>query len=149
MEEKILVSKIKEGIVVDHIDTGRGKDVVEILGLNGSSETKFILGVNYDSNKSGRKDFLKIQDRGISKGELNKISLVSPNATISIISNYEVVSKSKVEMPEIIEGMVRCFNPNCVTRHEKIKTKFYVYGRDPLVLKCHYCEKSSSKVDLM
>lgn len=147
MDEKI--TKIKEGIVIDHIKTGKGGDVVNILGLDSDSHVSYTLGIKYVSNKLGKKDVLKVEGGGLDEEKLNKIALISPNATISRISNYNILSKRKVELPNVVEDIVSCFNPNCITRYENVRTKFSVVSKNPLILRCHYCEKSSSKIDLI
>lgn len=60
--------------------------------------------------------------------ELNKIALIAPNATINIVKNAEVVEKQKVTLPEIIEGIVYCTNPNCISNdsREPITSKIKV-----------------------
>ncbi|RUM45057.1 MAG: hypothetical protein DSY35_01285 [Desulfurobacterium sp.] len=64
--------------------------------------------------------------RELKEEEVNKISLISPRATINIIRDYEVVEKRKVEIPEIVEGVLKCANPNCITNFENVTTKFSV-----------------------
>ncbi|MFH1210069.1 MAG: aspartate carbamoyltransferase regulatory subunit [archaeon] len=146
MDERI--TKIKEGFVIDHIEAGKGKEVLNILNLD-NKENPYTLGVRYDSKKLERKDVLKIENLDLGEHELNKVALIAPNATINKISNYNVISKKKVELPNVIENTVICFNPNCITRHEDVKTRFYVVTKSPLILRCHYCEKSSSKIELI
>ncbi|MBU2634184.1 MAG: aspartate carbamoyltransferase regulatory subunit [Nanoarchaeota archaeon] len=145
MNEKI--TKIKEGIVIDHIDIGKVKEVAEILNLD--TETPYTLGMNYESGKIGKKDVLKIEGKELDEEDLNKVALIALNATINKIVNYKVVSKRKVELPKLIKGIVRCFNPNCITRYEDVETQFDVVKKNPLILRCYYCEKSSSKVELI
>jgi len=72
---------------------------------------------------------------------------VAPKATLIEIKDYDVVSKTKVEIPDHIEKIVKCFNPKCVTNNQNIETKFTVitdhHGR--MKLKCHYCEKTMAQ----
>lgn len=147
MNEKI--TNIKEGIVIDHIETGKGKEVVNVLDLDLDNEVSYTLGVRYDSSKMSKKDVLKIEGRDLDEEELNKMALISPNVTINKIFDYKIISKRKVELPKSIQGIVRCFNPNCITRFEDVKTKFFIVNKKPLILRCHYCEKSSSKLELI
>ncbi|MCD4666421.1 aspartate carbamoyltransferase regulatory subunit [archaeon] len=147
MNEKII--KIKEGVVIDHIEHGKVKDVITILNLDANKDVSYTLGVKHESSKIGNKDFLKIENINLNEDELNKIALISPNVTINLISDYNIINKRKVELPNFIQGIVKCFNPNCITRYEDVKTKFYVVNQNPLILRCHYCEKSSSKIELI
>ena len=73
--------------------------------------------------------------------EVNKLALVAPSAKINIIRGYDVVEKKEVQIPDYVEGIVKCMNPKCITNHEKVRTKFAVVNAAPIVLKCHYCEK--------
>ena len=73
--------------------------------------------------------------------EINKIALIAPQAKLNIIKDYEVVEKKVVEIQEQVTGIVKCFNPKCITNKEKIITKFTLVDRENVILKCHYCEK--------
>ena len=99
------------------------------------------LGTNLKSTKLGRKAIIKIWDKFLEDDEVNKLALVAPSAKINIIRDYDVVEKKKVNVPERVEGIVKCMNPKCITNHEKVRTKFAVVNASPIVLRCHYCEK--------
>jgi aspartate carbamoyltransferase regulatory subunit len=46
----------------------------------------------------------------------------------------------EVKLPGIIEGIVECVNPCCISNSgEPAVPKFYVKKEEPLTLKCHYC----------
>ena len=62
-------------------------------------------------------------------------------AVVNIIKNYEVVEKRAVEVPETIEGFVKCANPKCITNMEPVRTSFTVLQGDEISLRCKYCEK--------
>jgi len=94
----------------------------------------------------GRKDILKIEDRELDPTEVNKIALIAPNATINIVREYEVARKERVELPEKVSGLVKCPNPNCVTNHEPVRTQFLVVHRDPVRLRCGYCDREVDDV---
>lgn len=141
MKEKIVkelkVPAIEEGTVIDHIPAKVTLKVVDILKLRDELVT---IGINLKSKKLGKKGIVKIADKELSKKEFDRIALVAPKATINIIKNYKPVKKIQVEVPDIIEGILTCINPHCITRHQKIKTKFNVLNKAPLEVKCHYCE---------
>ena len=90
--------------------------------------------------------FTKASSLGYEKKEIDKISLISPHAKVNIIKNYEVVEKREVEIPDIISDVLLCSNPDCISNHEEIKTKFYIISRNPLTLRCHYCERVASEL---
>lgn len=132
---------IRNGTVIDHIAPGNAIRVLRILGMPRSGWTSIITAAMNVPSSRGRKDILKIEDRELDPAEVNKISLIAPNATINIIREYEVVRKERVELPEKVSGLVKCPNPNCVTNAEPVKTQFVVRERDPLRLACGYCDR--------
>src|SRR3990170_1283194 len=91
-----------------------------------------------------------IGGKTIDKKEVDKIALIAPNATVNIIKDYEVVRKFKVMVPEIIEGIVKCFNPNCVSsQYQNIISKLHVINKNPIKLQCHYCERIMNSKDIV
>jgi aspartate carbamoyltransferase regulatory subunit len=145
MNDKVLkVSAIKDGTVIDHIPADSLFKVISILGLK-KLETHMSLGTNFDSKKLGKKAIIKLSDVYLLDEDINKISLVAPDAKLNIIKDYNVVEKKSVQIPEKIIGIVKCVNPKCITNNEDIVTKFNVLSRDDLKLKCHYCEKITDK----
>lgn len=141
---KLKVSAIKEGTVIDHIPAKSLFKVISILGLD-DIDHQITFGTNLDSEKLGAKAIIKVSDIFFEDKEINKIALIAPHAKLNIIRDYEVVEKKEVEIPETITGIVKCFNPKCITNNEKIITSFKMVSSDPISLKCRYCEKITSK----
>ena len=67
----------------------------------------------------------------------------------NIIEDYKVIKKVKVDIPDTLINIVKCQNPNCVTNHEEIKTKFVLINKQPLKLMCHYCERAVNSSEIM
>ena len=149
--EAILVRKIESGTVIDHIPPGRAFIVLRILGLLQELDSRLAVIVNTDSRKYGRKDIIKVEGRFIGGEILNKIALVAPNATINIIRGYSVVEKYRVSLPDRLEDVARCSNPNCITNsgREDVKPIFKVVSRDPVRLKCLYCDRYTESEDIL
>ena len=141
------ISAIKEGTVIDHISTANTFKVLDLLNLR-SSENFVTVGMNLESRKLGKKGLVKIGGRFLTKQEVDKISLVAPEANINIIKDYEVRKKFSVEIPDIIQGIIKCANTNCITNKEPAKTKFQVVSRNPLKVRCHYCERVVGKENI-
>lgn len=141
---KLKVSAIKDGTVIDHIPAKSLFKVITILGLD-KIQNQITFGTNLDSKKLGGKAIIKVSDKFFADDEINKIALIAPHAKLNIIKDYEVVEKKIVETPETITGIVRCFNPKCITNNEVITTSFKVIEKDPIALKCKYCEKITSE----
>jgi len=145
--KQLSVSAIKNGTVIDHIPANNLFTVINILGLE-HIENQITFGTNLESKKYGKKAIIKVSDIYFTEEEINKIALVAPAARLNIIRNYEVVEKHELTIPGEIEGIVRCFNPTCITNHEIIKTRFSIISKKPLRLKCYYCEKITDEEHL-
>ncbi len=142
----IKVSALREGTVIDHLVAGTALKVLHILGI--AFEGAVMIGLNLDSSKVGRKDIIKIERREVTPHEVAKIALVSPRATFSIIRDFQVVEKFTPSLPRLIEHMIRCPNPSCISRQDRVKTKFVVIRSDPLRVRCYYCERSLRKEEI-
>lgn len=143
-KKEMVVSAIENGTVIDHIPTEAVYQVAHILGLE-KYEDEVLIGNYLSSQKFIRKGIIKIKNKYFTKEELSKISLVAPMASIINIKNYEVIEKIEAEIPDHIENFIKCMNPMCITNHEKIATKFDVVDKENLKLRCHYCEKFTTK----
>jgi aspartate carbamoyltransferase regulatory subunit len=149
-ETMLYVSKIKDGTVIDHITGGHALDVVRILGITGREKRIITIAMNVPSKRFKIKDIVKIEGRELNSREVHKIALLAPHATINIIRDYKVVEKQRVKLPSVIEGIVKCANPACVSNsNEPVQSKFYVKSEEPLVLKCHYCGYMMDKNDVL
>ena len=137
---KLKVSAIKDGTVIDHIPAENLFKVITILGLD-NFNNMITFGNNLDSAKLGSKAIIKVADKFFEDDEINKIALIAPNAKLNIIRDYEVAEKRVVKIPGEIKGIVKCFNPKCITNNEKVTTCFKVTAQSPVALKCRYCEK--------
>ncbi len=145
--KELAVSAICNGTVIDQIDSKRTFIVSEILRLH-EEEREVLVGINLSSKKLKKKGIIKIEGKNLTRSEVNKIALIAPDATLNIIQNYEVVKKLQVELPDIIEGLVKCINPNCVSNHQTVENKIHVAGKNPVKLRCHYCERLMGVKDI-
>jgi aspartate carbamoyltransferase regulatory subunit len=146
--KELVVSAIENGTVIDHIPTHAVLQVMRILNLD-QSPYQVLFGVNLDSQKYGKKGIIKVRDKFFDSIEINKIALVAPTATLIEIRDFKVVSKKNVEIPDSVEGFVKCFNPRCITNHEEVPTRFRVVDKENLKLLCHYCEKITKKENVV
>ncbi|HJJ28083.1 MAG TPA: aspartate carbamoyltransferase regulatory subunit [Methanocorpusculum sp.] len=138
ISQGIVISPIKNGTVIDHITAGQGLVVLRILGLLKGSTTRFTLACNVVSSRGGQKDLVKIEDRELSKEEVDRIALIAPNATISIIRDFKIAEKKSVEIPAEIRGVITCPNPNCITNtKEPVESRFVSHPRG---YRCVYCD---------
>ncbi|MGM0590264.1 MAG: aspartate carbamoyltransferase regulatory subunit [Halobacteriota archaeon] len=135
---ELRVSKIRNGTVIDHVTSGQALNVLAILGIDGSSGESLSVGMNVPSDRLGRKDIVKVENRELSQSEVDVLSLIAPEATINIVRDYEVVEKNRVERPEVVVGVLSCPNRNCISNaDEPVESKFEVV-RD--AVRCAYCD---------
>ena len=144
------VSKIKDGTVIDHINSGYALEVVKILGITGREKRVMTIAINVPSKRLRAKDIVKIEGRALNSREVNKIALVAPHATINIVRDYAVVEKQEVKLPRVIEDIIKCTNPRCISNsNEPVGAKFYVESEEPLLLQCHYCGYLLERADVL
>jgi len=146
-KKELVVSAIKNGTVIDHIPADKLFQVIRALNLNDCTE-QILMGNNLISHKLGKKGIIKCQDIFFKKSEINKIALITPQATLITIRNYDVVEKIKIGIPDTIEGMVRCYNPKCITNNEAVLQKFSVIDKEDIKMQCNYCQKITKKETL-
>ena len=140
-EEKLKIDKIKKGTVIDHIDSGYALTILNLTGL-GESPNLMTIGVNVSSKKYTKKDIIKIEGEFLDKIQMQQISILSPNAQISLIEDYKVIEKKKVKLPYIIKKLILCQNKTCISNSEEpIDTEFNVLEEKPLKIQCIYCNR--------
>ena len=144
--QEMPVAALQNGTVIDHIPSNKLFQVVNLLHLD-TMKTPVTIGYNLKSKKMGKKSIIKVADKFFSDEELNQLSVITPNVTLCIIRDYDVVEKKEVRMPSELTDIVKCANPKCITNNEPMKTHFHVANG---ILTCHYCEKEQeiSKVEL-
>lgn len=141
-ESNLIVRRIKDGTVVDHIEGGKGLKVLEALGIDGSDGNVITIALNVPSGKYSKKDIIKVENRYLADYDTNKLAIISPKATINIIKDYKLVEKRRVALPNKIEKIFRCSNPDCITNSsEYIESVMDVVDKNGLVLKCKYCTR--------
>ncbi|MFX1376994.1 MAG: aspartate carbamoyltransferase regulatory subunit [Promethearchaeota archaeon] len=141
MEEKLKIDKISKGTVIDHIDAGYALTILNLTGLD-ESKNLITIGVNVSSKKYQTKDIIKIENVFLNETQMQQISILSPNASISLIENYKVIEKMKVTLPKIIKKLILCVNLTCISNSEEpIDTEFLVLEEKPLKIQCAYCER--------
>lgn len=141
------VYALKNGTVIDHIPEGKGLDIIDLLNLKQWNKI-VTLGIGFSSKRLRKKDLIKIENKELTPQEVNTIAIIAPSATLNIIRNYKITKKAKVEIPAMIEGIIQCPNPACITNHDNVKTKFYKEKGEHLFWRCHYCERYFLEEDI-
>jgi len=141
-ESNLIVRRIKDGTVIDHIESGRGLKVLEALGIDGKDGNVITIALNVPSGKFSKKDIIKVENKFLQDFDTNKLAVISPKATINIIKDYKLVEKRRVFLPNKIEKIFRCSNPDCITNsNEDIESTMDVIDKTGLVLRCKYCTR--------
>jgi aspartate carbamoyltransferase regulatory subunit len=141
MAKKVSVAAIGEGTVIDHIPAGYALIIHQLLKLS-QIKHRITLGLNLSSASMGLKDLIKIENHFLTEKEIHDIAVFAPRATISLIKNYKVSSKSPVKFPDDISRVLVCPNPRCITNSETLDTLFHVKEhKQHVLLRCHFCEK--------
>ena len=139
---ELKVSAIENGTVIDHIPAENVFKVIKILGLD-KFDDMVLFGTNLDSKKFGKKGIIKVANKFFQSEEINKIALIAPSVTLTIIKDYKKAEKRNIEVPDTISNYVKCVNPNCITNNENVISRFNVISKvkGDIKLQCHYCEK--------
>ncbi|MCK9150915.1 aspartate carbamoyltransferase regulatory subunit [Methanobacterium alcaliphilum] len=146
--KELKVKPIKNGTVIDHITANNSLNVLRILGLP-NKKSKVTIAMNVQSPHMGHKDIVKIENRELASNEVDQIALIAPKATINIIREYEIVDKGKVHLLNEIKDLLDCTNPNCITNTlEPVQNRFYVIEKEPVILRCHYCERLMEEAEI-
>ena len=147
---ELYVKKIRNGTVIDHISAGYALDVLKILNITGKEGTTVGVVMNVPSKHIGKKDIVKIEGGELKPEDVDKIALISPKATINIIREYDVADKKKVHLPKDIKGIIKCSNPSCILNsREPAGSLFHVQEVEPIRLRCHYCNRTMEKKDIL
>ena len=141
-QSELIVRRIKEGTVIDHIDEGKGLQVLDALRIDGKDGSLITIALNVPSGKFKKKDIIKVENKFLKDDDTNKLAVIVPNATINIIKNYKLVEKRRVALPNEVDRIFRCSNLECITNStEHIESIMDVMDKEGRVLKCRYCSR--------
>lgn len=134
----MIVGTIKNGVVLDHIHAGGAMEIYKALHLD-KLECQVAIIKNAESVKLGKKDILKICEP--IDVNLDVLAYLDPGITVSIIENGKVAKRLHLELPEKVEGVIKCTNPRCITSVEQeLPDIFKLTDRENRVYRCIYCE---------
>jgi aspartate carbamoyltransferase regulatory subunit len=137
---QLLVRRIKDGTVIDHIESGKALLVLRTLDITGKEGNVITVALNVPSSKHDKKDIIKVENKFLEKNETNKLALIAPHATINIIKDYKLVEKRKIQLPDSIVGVFKCTNLKCVTNSDEyIKPIINIIDKEKIILRCKYC----------
>lgn len=134
------IDSIQNGIVIDHIQAGKGMRIYELLELD-KLDCCVALIKNARSSKMGRKDIIKIEgDLAIN---FDVLGFIDNNITVCTIKNDELVKKENIVLPRRIKNVVKCKNPRCITSTEENLDQIFVLCDEKAHrYRCLYCEQA-------
>ena len=134
------IDSIQNGIVIDHIQAGKGMRIYELLELD-KLDCCVALIKNARSSKMGRKDIIKIEgDLAIN---FDVLGFIDNNITVCTIKNGELVKKENIVLPRRIKNVVKCKNPRCITSTEENLDQIFVLCDEKAHrYRCLYCEQA-------
>jgi aspartate carbamoyltransferase regulatory subunit len=142
--ERLLVSRIENGTVIDHIPDWKAETVSRVLRLDKLAKSQPNVSVailqNVTSQELGRKDIVKIDRWHVDERDADILCLVFPGITVNYIDGGRV-TKYKARVPDTIEGRLKCPELSCISNadREPVISKFTTLEGDRL-LQCHYCD---------
>ena len=134
------IDSIQNGIVIDHIQAGKGMRIYELMELD-KLDCCVALIKNARSSKLGRKDIIKIEgDLAIN---FDVLGFIDNNITVCTIKNGELVKKENIVLPRRIKNVVKCKNPRCITSTEENLDQIFVLCDEKAHrYRCLYCEQA-------
>jgi len=132
------IDSVNKGLVIDHIQAGKAMQIYQYLNLD-KMDCSVAIIKNAKSKKSGKKDIIKIEDNITM--DLEVLGFIDPNITINVIDDGVIIKKIKLELPSVIENVVKCKNPRCITSVEQeIVHKFKLTDKEKKIYRCVYCD---------
>jgi aspartate carbamoyltransferase len=149
------IKPVDNGIVIDHIGTGRNVEQVWRL----LDKIRRNLQLNYLSSQgvfaSHKTDVVKgllsvpeLPELGFKK--IKKLAALSPGCTLNIVRGNQVIRKYRLHMPPRIYNFaeISCRNDACIShpgQHEGVNAEFLRRGEGFV---CKYCEKPHTYDDI-
>ena len=129
---------VSTGIVLDHIQAGKGWEIYNLLGLDKVDCTVAIIQ-RVSSTKYGKKDIIKID--GDIDIDLDVLGYFDTNITVNRITEKELFKKIHLKLPEVLTGVIECRNPRCITSVEQeIVHQFRLADPETKKYRCVYCD---------
>ena len=136
------IDEIQNGVVIDHITAGTGLALYHLMELEKLSDASVALLQNVRSQKTGKKDIIKIEG-DVSGLNFDILGYLDPQISITVIENGTVSKKIRPEQPKRLVNVIKCKNPRCITSLEEGCDHIFALtpsGR----YRCIYCEQEFS-----
>jgi aspartate carbamoyltransferase regulatory subunit len=147
-KETMLVQKISDGTVIDHISAGKSLSVLRLLGNPQNRGVTVALVMNVSSSKMGRKDIVKVEGVELTDEQIQKLALIAPLASVVIIRSYRVAEKKNAVPPKVVVGILSCTGATCISVREKESVQSIFSGSSPLSYRCKFCGRVLSEQEI-
>ena len=138
----MIIDAIKNGIVIDHIEAGKGMAIYNFLNLSELDCTVALIK-NVPSKKTGKKDIIKIDADIIL--DFDVLGYIAPEVTVNTIRDGKTVDKRQLELPQTLKNVIKCKNPRCITSVEQgIEHTFKLVDKEKRIYRCIYCESKAN-----
>ena len=132
------IDGVNTGVVLDHIEAGKGWEIYNLLGLDKVDCTVAIIQ-RVNSTKYGKKDIIKVD--GDVDLDLDILGYFDTKMTVNIVKDHKLVEKVKLKLPQTLTGVIECKNPRCITSQEQeIVHKFRLSDPENQKYRCIYCD---------
>ena len=132
------IDGVNTGVVLDHIEAGKGWEIYNLLGLDKVDCTVAIIQ-RVNSTKYGKKDISKVD--GDVDLDLDILGYFDTKMTVNIVKDHKLVEKVKLKLPQTLTGVIECKNPRCITSQEQeIVHKFRLSDPENKKYRCIYCD---------
>jgi aspartate carbamoyltransferase catalytic subunit len=139
-------SPITEGTVIDHLPKGLGFKIMSFVsGKLGERGVRHTIE-NVPSKRYLYKDVLVIENTLLPEEVMVGISSLAPSATFNLVDK-KLFRKVKVTGSQIIVGIGKCPNVNCITNNDPEAVYKFVYQTEGP--QCYYCEKQFSREEIL
>ena len=137
------IDSIQNGVVIDHIKSGKSMDIYKYLHLD-QLDCSVAIIKNVRSDHMGRKDIIKIDSP--MDVDLDVLGYIDSNITVNIIRDGKLVEKKHLELPKKLVNIIHCKNPRCITVAEPQLDAIFLLS-DPAqhTYRCAYCETAIDK----
>ena len=112
------IDEIQNGVVIDHITAGTGLALYHMMELEKLDNASVALLQNVRSQKTGKKDIIKIEG-DVSGLNFDILGYLDPQISITVIENGTVSKKIRPEQPKRLVNVIKCKNPRCITSMEE------------------------------
>lgn len=137
------IDSIRNGVVLDHIQAGRGMEIYRYLHLN-ELDCSVAIIQRARSSRSGKKDIIKIDTP--MEPDLDVLGYLDADVTVNIIRDGELAEKKRLEPPRKLVNIIHCRNPRCITMSEgQLDAIFLLSDPAKRVYRCAYCDTEAGK----